>query len=119
MQLFRVVIEYDDLEAIREWKQKIEEDARKNIGRCKIPYPAQVKKEVYAAVYGEYGIDLIQKAGEVALKTVVGKDSEAWKKYEAIVVSAELVGMVGVQEIEEKSEEDSTLPFFPDDIKNK
>lgn len=102
MQLFKVVIEYDDLEALREWKQKIEEDARHNIGRCKIPYPPQIRKEVYAAVWGEFGAEMIQNAAEVALKTVVGKDPASWKKFEAVVVSVEFVGMVGVQEIEKK-----------------
>ncbi len=119
MQLFKVTVEYADLLALAEWRKKIKEDARNNIAWSEVPYPPQIRKEVYAAVWGEFGTDMIQKAGEVALKTVIGKDPASWKEFEAIVVSAESVGMVGVQEIEEKGEEDSTLPLFPDDIKNK
>jgi hypothetical protein len=111
MELFKVVIEYDDLEAIREWNQKLEENSRNLVQhpyatkRFDIPHPKRLIATTYAAVMGEYGYGMIENAAKVALEKVIGKGQEAWEKFGAIVISAELIGSVGIQEIEKQQSE--------------
>lgn len=108
MQLFKVVIEYDDLEAIKEWNQKLEENSRNLVQhpystkRFDIPYPKRLIATTYAAVMDEYGYGMIENAGKVALEKVFGKGQEAWEKFGAIVLAVEQIGSVGIQEIETK-----------------
>jgi len=111
MELFKVVIEYDDLEAIKEWNQKLEENSRNLVQhpysskRFDIPYPKRLIATTYAAVMGEYGYGMIENAGKVALETIIGTGEDNWEKFGAIVLAVEQIGSVGIQEIEKQQSE--------------
>ncbi|HNT01523.1 MAG TPA: hypothetical protein PKJ80_05785 [Candidatus Saccharicenans sp.] len=108
MELFKVTIEYDDLEAKKEWNEQIEA-ASKFCMRVEIPFPKRLTATTYAAVLGDYGYKMIENAGKVALETIIGTGEDTWEKFGAIVLAVERIGSVGIQEIETKQSETKGL----------
>jgi len=99
MELFKVTIEYDDWEAMLEWHKQLEAAAKLHM-HVEISFPERLRETTYAAVVGGFGYAMIENAAKIALEKVVGKGSETWKEFQAIVVSVESMGSIGVQELE-------------------
>ena len=108
MELFKVTIEYDDLEAKKEWNEQIEA-ASQFCTHVEIPFPERLKATTYAAVAGDYGYEMVKNAGMVALEKIIGTGEDTWEKFGAIVLAVERIGSVGIQEIETKQSETKGL----------
>ena len=96
MELVKVVLEYQDRFSA-EGEAKIAEARKWAVEPRGLP---RKRAEAMVAVFGGYGVEMRQRAGEVALLGVIGKGHESW---EAVVVSAEIVGAVHVEKPAEQA----------------
>lgn len=97
-ELYRVVVTYKDLQAHREWDEKLSAFSRNPRcgGAFNEPMPPPIRRDSYAAVDGAWGGDPLAVAAELAVSSVVGP-RDSWAKFQAQAVSVEYIGSVAIQ----------------------
>lgn len=96
MELFRVTVEYRNLEACREWEVRLQ-DASRLSHKFTEPQPPPREVVRHAAVFGAFGAHMAATAARLAVEAVVGPE-DSWEKFQALATKVEHVGSVAVEE---------------------
>lgn len=101
MELFKVRFDTKDFEAHKQWEKALEAflKIRRNEGtQFPTPLPPPKRYERYVAVHGAFGVDMVTRAGEAAIETLIGP-RDVWEKHEIIVRSIEHINSVTIEEL--------------------
>lgn len=103
LELWKVRFSAKDFEAYRQWEKRVAAAAQVQRRISPLPaagpMPPPKTYERHVAVHGAFGADMITRAGELAIETLIGP-RDVWEEHEVIVLSVEHVGSVSVEEPE-------------------
>lgn len=90
LELYRVRLEYKDVQAHKEWEKKAYNNHFDD------PLPAPKITSYYAAVYPDYGGDPVKRAAELACEAVIG-DPSFWKEWGVFVTEVKAMGSCAIE----------------------